>query len=294
MLFGRRKRLEDILKAEAEGRSFWTSTLDDNARYKLYYIIQGIESQFEKAGPHSSEWNFLVQARQFTLRDLGLPQLSNSNYYDPIKDAYQAILEAEISTVFSLLEAIIVIIEAMYHVGNEHLKKRLNRIPKISEDICEILREHRINFDLVNGSFIPLESRHMHDSVVVPTLTFLGKNNKYFKVEEAYEKALIQLHNGSPDDAITNASTALEKMLLSLGCTGNSLGSLTNSAMKRRIISSYDKKFIDWVSADRSTIGSAHSVNSASTEDAWLTVHVVGAIILRICGGPLRSSGEAR
>lgn len=292
MLFGRRKRLEDISKAEAEGRSFWTNTLDDKARYKLYYIVKNINDQFEKEGLHF-DWNFLVQARQFTLRDLGLPQLSESRPYDPIQDSFQAILEAEISTVFSLLEAIIIIIEIVY-IREKHLQKRLYIIPKVSETICEILREHRIKFDLIDGKFVPFESLVMHEKVVVPTLTLLGSNKQYSKVEKAYKKALAELHDGSPDDAITDASTALQEALSALGCEGNSLGPLANSAIVKKVIDSHDKKLIDWVSADRSTKGDAHSVSSASTEDAWLTLHVVGAIILRICGGPLRSLGEAR
>jgi diacylglycerol kinase len=41
-----------------------------------------------------------------------------------------------------------------------------------------------------------------------------------------------------------------------------------------------------WVSADRSTSGDAHQVGSAAIEDAWLTVHIVGALILRLAGSP--------
>ena len=113
-------------------------------------------------------------------------------------------------------------------------------------------------------------------------------------MEKAYRKALDELHDGSPDDAITDASTALQEALSALGCKGKSLGILVNSAVANKVIDPHDKKLIDWVSADRSTKGDAHYVSSASTEDAWLTLHVVGAIILRICGGPLRSLGEAR
>ena len=38
-----------------------------------------------------------------------------------------------------------------------------------------------------------------------------------------------------------------------------------------------------WVSADRSEMGDSHKAETTLTrDDAWLTVHVVGALILRL------------
>lgn len=39
---------------------------------------------------------------------------------------------------------------------------------------------------------------------------------------------------------------------------------------------------MDWVSADRSERGEAHKSGSDDRADAWLAVHVVGALILRL------------
>lgn len=39
---------------------------------------------------------------------------------------------------------------------------------------------------------------------------------------------------------------------------------------------------MQWVSAGRSTMGDAHHATSPLPEDAWLTVHIVGAIIVRL------------
>src|SRR5437867_3146024 len=38
----------------------------------------------------------------------------------------------------------------------------------------------------------------------------------------------------------------------------------------------------EWVSADRSARGDAHAVTDADADDAWLAVHVVGALLLRL------------
>lgn len=65
---------------------------------------------------------------------------------------------------------------------------------------------------------------------------------------------------------------------------------LAKSAQATGVISAHDRRLIDWVSADRSVKGDTHNAQAASVEDAWLAVHIVGAIILRITGGPLRTT----
>lgn len=76
-------------------------------------------------------------------------------------------------------------------------------------------------------------------------------------------------------------------MLTLLGCEGNALGPLIASAQKKGVLTGYDVKLVaEWVSADRSEKGDAHKAASVSREDAWFTVHVVGALLLRLSGGP--------
>lgn len=81
------------------------------------------------------------------------------------------------------------------------------------------------------------------------------------------------------------------------GCKGNSLGPLAKDAKARGLLAPHDEtlsdalqKIIDWVSADRSSKGDAHNASTASRSDAWLTVHVVGALILRLSEGSSRAS----
>ncbi len=45
--------------------------------------------------------------------------------------------------------------------------------------------------------------------------------------------------------------------------------------------------------ADRSFQGDAHNASPADRADAWMTVHVVGAIIVRLAGGPDRGCRTA-
>ncbi len=78
-------------------------------------------------------------------------------------------------------------------------------------------------------------------------------------------------------------------MLVALGCAGNSLGPLIKSARDKGLLAPHDSpmlgavaKVLDWVSADRSELGDAHEVSGASIDDAWFTVHIVGAALLRL------------
>jgi hypothetical protein len=93
---------------------------------------------------------------------------------------------------------------------------------------------------------------------------------------------LHKLPGGDPADAITDVGTALQEMLVYLGAQGNALGPLLKDAEQRGLLGPYDAKLVGWVSADRSNRGDTHSASSATKGDAWLTVHVVGALILRL------------
>lgn len=61
------------------------------------------------------------------------------------------------------------------------------------------------------------------------------------------------------------------------------------SANSKKLLSPHDGPLLDgltkllhWVSADRSQNGDSHHLSAVSIEDAWLTVHIVGALILRL------------
>jgi hypothetical protein len=154
-----------------------------------------------------------------------------------------------------------------------------------------VLREHRIYFELIEGKMVPLASQELHAEVVAPALRLLSGRSGWDKVEAAYQDALGELAEGKPADAITDAATALQEALVALGCKGNALGPLASSARGKGLLGPHDapmtdmvEKLIDWVSADRSVKGDVHQATQPSLEDGWLTVHIVGALILRLAG----------
>lgn len=117
-------------------------------------------------------------------------------------------------------------------------------------------------------------------------------------VERAYRKALHEIAS-DPSDAITDAGTALQEALGQLGAAGNQLGDRLRSAKRRGLLVGHDERLVKaiedmghWVAADRSVHGDAHNADEALTADAWLAVHVAGALILRLTG-PRRGEPQA-
>lgn len=293
MLYERRRRREETRRAESQGKSFWTDRLDENVRAKLYQAVDAFLTPLKRVELDLAR---IVRAR--VLLDVGLIELSdNPLALDDRSDLLNGILHQDRNVVLTVIEAITTISDwtkqdPLAKIEFDLEDKAIAAIGVLAERFAKrtknIFHEHRISFDLIDGLVVPIESIELHVSIVEPTLTLLANRSGFDNAEVAYWKALEEIHQGTPDDAITDASTALQETLLALGCSGNSLGPLAKSAESTGVITGYDRKLIDWVSADRSNKGDTHSVGPTSAEDAWLVVHVVGALILRLARGPLR------
>lgn len=146
---------------------------------------------------------------------------------------------------------------------------------------------------------VPVESDELHNEVVEPTLRLLISKN-FSKAHESYLKALKEIQNNDPGDAITDAGAALQHTLEELGCKGNTTGKLLINAKDKGFLGRHDqrlingvKEFGEWAHADRNETGDAHHHPDAVLADAWLMTHVVGALIVRLVD-PTRSRGEIR
>lgn len=285
MLFNRRKRLEELARQEAEGATFWTPNFDTATRNRLIYAF------LDAAGNETQD--AARYARAAILRDEGWVQLTSGN-----KTGYADFLEytagCDDDMMPTVVEAMLVGLGSLpynpiYDVNPQRAQHAFVTTART------VLREHRIAFDLVGGQMVPMDSQELHVEVVKPTLTLLASTQGLAKVEKAYRDALEELANGKPDDAITDAGTALQEMLVALGATGNALGPLIKSAKTKGLLAPHDttlsdaiEKAMHWASADRSETGDAHSSSDAIRQDAWLMVHIVGALIVRLAGGPKR------
>ena len=172
--------------------------------------------------------------------------------------------------------------------------------PDAFQDVVNhAFNDHRVAFRMVEGKIIPFSSDELHVEVVEPALRLLV-DSRFGGAHDAYLAALKEISHNDAADAITDAGTALQEALTALGCTGNSLGPLIKDARRRGLIAPHDQtladgigRFADWASANRSETGESHKVSDATLGDAWLMVHVVGALILRLADATPRSDPAA-
>lgn len=277
MFLKRRLRIADLAAREAAGESLWTMQFESTLRVKIWRTMQEFGRSYNESA--------VTWARQLVLRDEGLIALSNSSYYEHYDFEY-CLLNGDDDMVPILIEAWMTTwSDKRFSSGTAILVDLTAFVSAINV----LLREYRISFELVGEEMIPLTSMELHANVVAPTLRLLSAGPEWVTVERAYQKALTEIAKGDPADAITDAGTALQEALVRLGADGNALGPLIRSAGQKGIISAHDKPMLDvieraahWVSADRSVAGDTHNSEEALLEDAWLTVHIVGALLLRL------------
>ena len=167
-------------------------------------------------------------------------------------------------------------------------------------DFCNhVMNEHRIAHKFVDGELVPFKSDVLMTEAVEPALRLLV-GERYRRGHDAYLEALKAISHNESASAITKAGSALQEVLTALGCSGNKLGTLIKDARKNGLFSGHDQnlidgitEFLDWASADRSERGDAHKHSDATNTDAWLMVHVVGALVVRLVDPEKRGQPSA-
>lgn len=266
LLYSERKREQERLAAEAEGESFWTKSFSAQVRVKIWHA-------FTDAGPTQGS---AMEARNILLRSEGLMALAGTSL--PVDDLHRwTVTECPQDRIPN-------VIEAMYR----SLPPLLDDL--FVEEVQNILYLDRVAYQMIEGRVEAFESMELHEEVVAPVLRLLSGRSGYKDVEDAYQDALREVASGEPADAITDAARALEQVLVVRGCEGNSLGPRLQDARKKGLLAAHDggltSKVAEWVSADRSERGDAHTAPTTSRDDAWFAIHIVGALILRLVGEP--------
>lgn len=296
-LYKRRRELAALEERERQGESFWTEAFSLETRNRLTLALA------ESSGGH--DFRVLDAAMRLLLSDLGQLSLyprgsgaSHDHFFRYLKecddDMVPSIIEA-----FMEGHAIAFEQAAARHAFSSGIAHSSSRIPfdaALTHDINRILLEDRIAFELIDGEMVPFASRELHVEVVEPVLRLIATPG-WERIEKSYQNALSEIARGDGADAITDAGTALQEALMHLGADGNQLGNLTTSAVRKGIITSHDAPLLQaidkacrWVSADRSNSGDTHNADEAGVKDAWFTVHIVGAILLRLSDGGARVS----
>jgi len=176
-------------------------------------------------------------------------------------------------------------------MDEEFIARRPRSRELLRDRITEILEDHRIGFVFVDGNFLPRSGSIADQEILVPAVEFLTGDPTFADADSTYREALRSIQHRQPDQAITKACTALQSVLAALGCGDGSdkLSKQFATAIDKGLLARHAKPLEGWLTADRGILGSAHPGDgTAVREDAWLTVHVVGAVILRLARGPAR------
>ena len=287
-LFRERGDEEAMAAAEAAGQSLWTVNFSERARIRIWQAFQMTFRPMAET-PLFDPWDQICTAvRTKIVVDEGIDQLAGIPKAGD--DVYTYLRRGNDEEVGTVVEAMWVTIVDVWGTHQDWL----DGAHSFSKALNEALYRERLAYKFVEGRLIERSSEELHTSVVAPTLRLLAGRSEWGAIETAYQKALEEISDGSPDDAITDASTALQEALVVVGCQGNSLGALVKSAKSAGILAPHDStlndgiaKIIDWVSGDRSEMGDGHrGASGATRDDAWLIVHIVGALILRLANGP--------
>lgn len=264
-----RRRQQETAAREAAGESLWTTDFEERALVRLravWHLFEeqyGIGSTVASILKHQGGWDY-------------------GQYVAPRDLAYDQNPDTRLDMIAAVAAAL------KQKVGGQ--AEKFTTVANI------ILNEHRIAHKFVEGELVSFESDELLQEVVEPTLRLLV-GEQFKAAHDAYLKALREISANDPGDAITDAATALQQTLVALGCDGNALGPLMKDAKKKGLLGSHDQplidgigKFIDWVNSDRTATGDAHDHSDAVLADAWLVVHVVGALIVRLADPTPRGS----
>ncbi len=262
----------------AAGQLPWSPLFDASARQKLIYA-------FRDAAPDSTQWGSPREevadlARTAVLREEGLPSLAGIGY--PVPDLERGFEDLPDDLVPTLIEATGLALKGFGRQFGEDWHSRY------VTTVGEILYEHAISYDYVFPQMVERDSQELHAEIVAPVIRLLAGRAEFNQVEAAYQKALREIGQ-DPADAITDAATALQEMLNVMGANGGTLGAKLKAARNTGLLAPYDEKLVagvvEWTEAARSSEGDAHNARPAKREDAWLAVHVVGALIRRLAEG---------
>lgn len=279
--FGRKKQ-QAIQEAEAKSGSFSTTKFEEPVRVKLTYALK------HAAGGDASTLTAAIVAAQARLGgELGKYRLTDKPGITPAEDFFTYLHTCPDDMMPSVIEAAIQGLRAASWYSFVPVS-----IEGFKDDVRTVLDRHRVAWVLEDDEMHELKSKELHSGVIEPALRLLVDQKEFGAVEDAYQEALRKVSAGEPANAITDTGTALQEMLRACGCKGNSIGDLASDARKTGLLAPHDSRLaagiqsiIEWVGADPSEKGDTHRVGQPPKEDAWLTIHVVGALIVRLAAG---------
>lgn len=271
MLPSQRRRLEKNARLDAEGVP-WQAEITEQARKRIAAV-----------------WERFDDDHRVNLRDVA-PQLQLITGWTPRNGQVTSGHLIACKNNLLTLDMIAVVPLLIYTSEDRDLYE---------EVINMILNEERIGHKFVDGELVAFQNDELMQEVVEPALKLLI-SQQFKGAQKSYREALEQISHENAGNAITDAGTALQETLKALECKGNVLGDLIRDAKSKGILGDRDapltegvQRFLSWSAAERNQNSDAHQYSEAPIEDAWLMVHIVGALIVRLASGESRQLNQA-
>lgn len=270
-LYSQRAADNERAAREAAGESFWTTEFSPTLRQKMLHYMRLIQRNT----------NYFGEARNILLYSYGLERISGPyNSTDDFEVFFKTCSNEQFPDV---LEATLWAIKE---------KSWGNTVEQFKDVMNGLMEQERVSFELMEDHIVPFESKQMHESVVKPVLLVLHNEDKYAQVNEAFRNALAEITSGNPQDALTDLGTALQEALKACGYEGATIGEQLKAAKKAGVLGGANsplaeamEKTTAWTASVRNQRSDAHAVDpTVNKEEAWLMVHVAGALILYLTG----------
>jgi hypothetical protein len=287
MLHWLRERLRDVAEKEAAGESFWTPSFSETVRMRIGHVYQQV---LQGSGDPYAPSKVFGEARRLIGSQIGSYSLTGEA--SAPKDFLAFYHSCDAKMFPTALEALVRAFDA-FDAADDFWGHGYSRA--LADGANEVFAQERVGWELIDGQMVEVHSKELHTAVLEPALQLLHES-RFAKADKQYRDALGELADNKAGNAITDAGTALQETLEALGCEGNQLGGLIRSAKNNQLLGAHDaplieaiEKSLHWAAADRSQMGDAHHATEATREDAWLIVHIVGALIVRLASGQPRT-----
>ena len=288
MLHSLRRRLAEYAQRESAGESLWTNEFSDRTRI-LHVLTRTLQGSYAVNPEH-----VFAEARRVILEQEGGFTLVPAKRLTAADDFFQFYQACHHDMFPTVMEALVPALQRA-----DEIEHSLGTWPEgwaasFARETNEIFAQERVGWELIDSGMVEVHSKELHVAAVEPALRLLHRA-EFAKADKQYRDALDMLAQGKASNAITDAGATLQELLEALGCDGNQLGDLARSARKKGLLGAHDTPLIDaiektmqWVAADRSEMGDAHHATEATRDDAWLVIHVVGALVVRLAAGKPR------
>lgn len=189
------------------------------------------------------------------------------------------------------------LIEGDFNTPDEEPRYEVDRF---LTSVNDVLLAERVEWHFSDESFVQRGNSVMYADVVKPATVLLDSSPEFAKASRGFSAAISRLSDNKPDVAITDAASAVQEMFRALGVQGNSITDQIDAAARQKVITQADRQLlrplVNWLNADRSDRGNAHHhrADDASKADAWLAIHVAGALMVRLSNQEPRDILAAR